>query len=129
MRLRMALLVLAFLAGCASINNPIVGTWVLNPRRTSPAAATNPIVANSISSTLTFTPDGKYRAVMTSDGHTSEVSGTFRVVGSDVYIDIGQGEQKGLYEIQGDTLIVSDRREPGMLIYERSGGSTAGRAN
>lgn len=121
----LAFVAICLCAGCATtgrsepIKHPIVGTWILNAARTSPAAATNPSLANEFTSTLTFTPDGKYHAVTTWSGKTGEVNGTYRIVGPDVYLDLGTGERKGLYEIRGNEIFVSDRREPGILVYDR----------
>jgi len=92
---------------------------VLNPAKFSEQAAKDPAFAMRFTGTLTFTPDGKYHSVTNFDGVRGETDGTFRIVGSDVYIDIGHGETKGLYEIRGNELFVSDKHEPGVLVFDR----------
>jgi len=123
--IRFSLIAVIFLAGCAATppgnphQHPIVGTWVLNIAKTSPAAARDPSLAKKYSSTLTFSPDGEYRGVSDFGGGPNEIIGTFRTDGADVYLNTGNGEHKALFEIRGSYLLVYDKREPGALVYER----------
>ena len=98
--IRFSLIAVIFLAGCAATppgnphQHPIVGTWVLNIAKTSPAAARDPSLAKKYSSTLTFSPDGEYRGVSDFGGGPNEIIGTFRTDGADVYLNTGNGETR-----------------------------------
>lgn len=117
------LLVASALLGCSTggqnAKAPIVGTWVLNAAHTSPAAATNPLIANSFTSTLTYSLDGKYHITATFNGQTHEGEGTWRMIGSDVYIDVGQGETKEPCEIRGNELRLIGKNGLDVLVFDR----------
>ena len=124
MRCGLAAIILTLAVGCSANHPgesgaPIAGTWVLNPARSSPEAATNPALAASVTATMTFTPDGKYQASATFNGHTNQDSGTWRIVGSDVYTKPDTGGREGHLELQGAELIDHALYEPGVMIFER----------
>ena len=119
-----AVVVLAFLiAGCSTnaptaSQSPLVGTWVLNVARTTAAAASDPKLARSVTGAITFAPDGKYQSSITFNNHTNEGSGTWRLLGPDVYITPDKGRE-GHLVLQGNDLIDHAHHEPGAMIYER----------
>jgi hypothetical protein len=124
MKPALAAIVLGLAIGCSTNGHgessaPILGTWVLNSARTSPAAATDPAVAASVAATMTFSRDGTYHGSATFNGHTNEDSGTWRIVGSEIYIKPEGGGREGHLELRGNDLIVYALYEPGALIYER----------
>lgn len=129
-RLRLDIEIVAIFAVCLAIGcsshigaraseSPIVGTWILNIARTSPAAAANPALAKTVTGKMVFSPDGTYRDSATFNGHTNEGSGKWRTVGSDVYIKPDDSGREGHLELRGDDLIDYALHEPGSLIYER----------
>src|ERR1700730_13780433 len=96
----LTLLAICLVSGCSTNGRsdskpPIVGTWVLNIARTSPAAAANPALKKSLTGTMTFSSNGTYHASATFNGHTNEDSGRWRMVGSEVYVRPDEAGQEG----------------------------------
>lgn len=108
--------------GCSTTGrnqSPIVGTWILNVARTSPAAAADPKLAKSVTGSMTFLSNGTYRSSTTFNGHTNDNSGTWRLEGNDLCIKEEGRQGEGHLTVHGNDLIDYAKYEPGAMIYER----------